>query len=801
MELKEYQKEAVNKLVELTKKYLNGNAKKIYLEAPTGAGKTVIASAAMEEIAGTLPFEHDCATDKVAFIWLAPNKLHEQSYLSMKSYFKFTNNMRPIVWDEVDHTVGHLEHGDVLFLNWPSINREDNLIWKQSETKEDLLSIIRNTREEHIPIVVIIDEEQLYAGTTAIRAQEVLARIQPDVEIRISATPNYPRGGGFQQIVIDRADVVKEQMIKKDVIINAGVSDTDAEDSGLGETAYFIKKALLKREDLKKMYANIGSPINPLLLIQLPNDKKGINADDNTIMDAIKTYLAHPEVDITEENEKLAIWLSEDKKNLDKMAEPNSITEVLIFKEAISKGWDCPRAAVLLIFRKMESYAFTVQTVGRILRMPQQKYYSNDALNHGYVYTNLQNDYIEIKSDEQDFMQKGLFEATLRNNVTPITLPAESVGTTKVQNTLGYRFRKILRDTFIEQWQLNQLTLSFAAPDVTTVLDPNAMPADGELFPVGVTDEQKANRAKLVSNAHLDLDVHKLYSIFPKDMTIDPGHVGKYEIPANGRASVAKTQGEVDRLFTNFCMANLIKFDKRDSTSAMSQAILEFMRKYAGYTDLETKRIVLFHKNRPQFVTVLRKAQERYTRDMAERMEKAKSIQAKYTWTLPASRAYKADTHKAETAPSHALQLYYELKNSSAPEKKFRQFLNEHNESILWWYKNGDKGKENFSVIYIGSDGKPANFYVDYIIKLRNGRLCLFDTKDVGGGIGDSVEKHNALIDYIDKLNVANGTNIVGGIIVEDGGQWLYSPLHIGNAADHAGWSVFNPDALNEMRI
>lgn len=796
MELKRYQQEAVDELVKLTKKYLNGNAKKIYLEAPTGAGKTVIASAAMEEIAGTLPFEHDCITDKVAFIWLAPNKLHEQSYLSMKSYFRFTNNMRPIVWDEVDQTLGHLEHGDVLFLNWPSINREDNLIWKQSETKEDLLSVIRNTREEHISVVVVIDEEQLYAGATATRAQEVLARIQPDVEIRISATPNYPRGGGFQQIVIDRADVVKEQMIKKDVIINAGVSDEDADAFGLGETAYFIKKALQKREDLKKMYTNIGSPINPLLLIQLPNDKKSLNADDNTIMDAVKTYLAHPEVDITEDNEKLAIWLSEDKKNLDKIAEPNSLTEVLIFKEAISKGWDCPRAAVLLIFRKMESYAFTVQTVGRILRMPQQKYYSNDALNHGYVYTNLQNDYIEIKADEQDFMQKGMSEAALRNNVSPITLPAESIGTTKVQNTLGYRFRRILRETFIDMWHLNQMTLDFT-PESLVVLDPSNMPAEGELFTAGITKEQEENRAKMVANAHLDLDVHKLYSIFPKDMTIDPGRVGRYEVPKNGRASVAKTQGEVDRLFRNFCLANLIQFDKRDSTAAMSEAILEFMRKTAGYTDLETKRIVLFHENRPKFVAVLKKAQEKYAKDMAERMEKAKSVLAKYDWMLPSSRAYKVDTHQRVSSPAHALQPYYELKSSSIPEVNFRDFLNKHNESIQWWYKNGDKGKEHFSIIYTDENGNKGNFYVDYIIMLRNGQLCLFDTKSPNGGIGDSVAKHNALIDYIDRLNEANGTKMIGGIIVEDGGQWLYTPLHINDAADHAGWSVFNPDALN----
>jgi hypothetical protein len=60
------------------------------------------------------------------------------------------------------------------------------------------------------------------------------------------------------------------------------------------------------------------------------------------------------------------------------------------------------------------------------------------------------------------------------------------------------------------------------------------------------------------------------------------------------------------------------------------------------------------------------------------------------------------------------------------------------------------------------------------------------------------VNKHNALIDYINTLNDKNGTNMVGGIIIEDGGRWLYSPMHIDSAADHAGWRAFEPEELNK---
>ena len=80
------------------------------------------------------------------------------------------------------------------------------------------------------------------------------------------------------------------------------------------------------------------------------------------------------------------------------MKELNSPIEFLIFKQAIDTGWDCPRASVLVRFREIKSEPFEIQTVGRILRMPQGYHYDNEILNKGYIYTNIQS--IEIKKEE-----------------------------------------------------------------------------------------------------------------------------------------------------------------------------------------------------------------------------------------------------------------------------------------------------------------------------------------------------------------------------------------------------------------
>lgn len=98
-------------------------------------------------------------------------------------------------------------------------------------------------------------------------------------------------------------------------------------------------------------------------------------------------------------NGKLAIWLSEQKsETLDWIAEPDNEIEFLIFKQAIDTGWDCPRAHILVKFRESHSETFEIQTVGRILRMPEQKHYASEELNRGFIYTNVQS--IIVKKEE-----------------------------------------------------------------------------------------------------------------------------------------------------------------------------------------------------------------------------------------------------------------------------------------------------------------------------------------------------------------------------------------------------------------
>ena len=98
----------------------------------------------------------------------------------------------------------------------------------------------------------------------------------------------------------------------------------------------------------------------------------------------------------------------------------------------------------------------------------------------------------------------------------------------------------------------------------------------------------------------------------------------------------------------------------------------------------------------------------------------------------------------------------------SMPEVKFEKFC-EHSESVEWWYKNGDKGNEYFSIVYVDNSNKQKLFYPDYIISV-NGEIWIIETKgdfDRSGNSQDidkyTAKKFGVLKTYLDKYGLKGG--------------------------------------------
>ena len=98
----------------------------------------------------------------------------------------------------------------------------------------------------------------------------------------------------------------------------------------------------------------------------------------------------------------------------------------------------------------------------------------------------------------------------------------------------------------------------------------------------------------------------------------------------------------------------------------------------------------------------------------------------------------------------------------SSSERKFEKYC-ENADSVEWIYKNGDKGSEYLSIVYMDNSEKQKNFFPDYIIGV-NGEIWIVETKggfDRSGNSQDidlyTPKKFAVLKDYLDRYGLKGG--------------------------------------------
>ena len=382
IDFKNYQERAIVELREKANRLLEKDGGRILVfKAPTGSGKTLMMADWMMRLCD--PFAR---TDgkTFSFVWIAVNKLHDQSHDNLKKYYEKEGlGLRCSYFEDLEDRT--IKKNEILFLNWASINKDGNIYVRDNERDNNLSNVLERTKAAGRTVILVIDESHHTAKSE--HSRDLIAGIDPKLTVEVSATPQLTNL--VDEIVqVDLADVKSEGMIKKEIAINPDF-ETYKLDKKIADKAadeIVIEAALKKRVELAKALIAEGSNVNPLMLIQLPDAHKGLIDKKDTVRQILAKY------GITTENGKLAIYLSEkdNKINLVNIEKNESEVEVIeIFKQAIALGWDCPRATILVLFREWKSMVFSIQTVGRIMRMPEHSHYKTQSLNLGYVYTSL----------------------------------------------------------------------------------------------------------------------------------------------------------------------------------------------------------------------------------------------------------------------------------------------------------------------------------------------------------------------------------------------------------------------------
>lgn len=702
MQLKDYQNTAIKKLLSRSKELLTQSGeRKIIFKSPTGSGKTIMAAEFLKQLIDDREIKIP-----LSFIWTAPRKLHKQSKTKLERYYEDTRALECSDFEDLsDKQIGENE---ILFLNWESINKKDkNTIIKENEKEFYLGKIIENTKEEGREIVLIIDESHHHA--TSEISHDLISDIAPRLTIEVSATPVI--ADPDEIVTVPLEDVKLEGMIKKSIILNPGFKNVLSGDSmktalADGTDAMVLEEAIKKRAEIAKTYEEAGININPLLLIQLPDRK---TQQEDLIKDKVVRILKD-KYGVTTENGKLAIYLSEEKENLENIAKNEHETEVLIFKQAIALGWDCPRAQILALFRDWKSLTFSVQTVGRIMRMPEPDigHYKQEILNHGFVFTNLAE--IEIQED------------IARNYVTIHT-------SKRIENYKPIKLESVYR--------LRHRAKTRLSPKFINVF----------------FDEAKAyNLEKIIEteDQRLELSLISDYEAECVDKMANAEIKGETKINTENEADLQK-------LYDFFVKNSLFPFYPEDrSIGRLKEAIYYFFKMSLGmeYTDcfVEIINIVLSSKNIQHFVNVIDNTKEKY---IADTQKKDVVINTKTDWELPETINY-SGLYTMEEAQKSVMQPFY-YDNRWKTEKAFIRRLDK-SAKVEWWFKNGDSDATYFAIPYT-ENGEPKTFYVDFIVCFKDGTIGLYDTKS-GRTIDKATAKSDGLQQYLKSLK-----GIDGGIV------------------------------------
>jgi type III restriction enzyme len=717
-QLTQYQDTAAKELLEDSKKLLRQSGdKKLIFKAPTGSGKTIMVAEFLAR------FADDSSHPPCAFIWAAPRQLHEQSKEKIETYFENSRAMDCSFFEDLsDRQIGENE---ILFFNWESM-RQDNLIYiRDNEQDNNLSNILLRTREVGLEIVLIIDESHFHAQADT--SQDIISLIAPKLTLEVSATPKMQNPD--QIVSVDIGDVKMEEMIKKAIVLNEdfknvvrrGQTETIKSELSGSTDEIVLREALKKRKELARAYSVAGINVNPLLIIQLP-DRRG-QADEDRQSKIVEILNKNG---VCVENGKLAIYLSEDKENLENISRNDNDVEVLIFKQAIALGWDCPRAQILVLFREWSSPIFSIQTIGRIMRVPEPEsgYYDSDILNYAYVYTNLED--IEIKEDiGRDYVV---------------------IHTSKrVEGYQLLNFSSVHRKRHREHTRLNPLFT--------------------QLF---LEKAQAYNLKQKIKTKKQSVQMAFISDWQTENIDEIAGEHIHAETQFDGASDM-----DLQRLFDFFIRKCLTPFYPEDrSVGRIKESIYRFFVNEFGMERQERFQeiinIVLSKDNRAHFIAVIEEAK----RDYIAATEKREKELAQDVWEIPERLLFGDGYFETDVKKSILLPFYSNERWQS--EKAFIDFLENPANGVLWWFKNGDRDATFFAVPY-GQDDNQAPFYVDFVVMMKDKSIGFIDPH--GTHLADFAVKSDGLRGYISKLN-KEGRKVFGGIVANTdprhfAGQWM----------------------------
>lgn len=197
----------------------------------------------------------------------------------------------------------------------------------------------------------------------------------------------------LQKVIVKPADVRSSGLLKDRIVITYPDNAQKSNEMAVldAATEEWINKVLHWNQYCKEQHYKY---INPIFVIQVKAGTNGATSDTN-LDDVIAKIEEKTKVKF-HENEVVHTFGDVSTLTLNGLKvphiEPNDIVDdmrvkVVLFKENLSTGWDCPRAETMMSFRKAEDVTYIAQLLGRMIRTPMQSHILvDDSLNDVRLY-------------------------------------------------------------------------------------------------------------------------------------------------------------------------------------------------------------------------------------------------------------------------------------------------------------------------------------------------------------------------------------------------------------------------------
>ena len=714
----------INAIERLKKKVLynweNSSRPEITFQSPTGSGKTVM----MAQFVKDLVNAPELYNSDFTFLWASiggsrEGDIAQQSRDKFNEYYGGASEVDVTGLDSLSREKV-LEQNEILFFNWSKIRtatQAGRRLRRESEQEITWDGMINRTHEEQRKIILIIDEA--HAETRTALTKEEIDFINPKIIIKITATQ---RDQENIDVKVEHNDVVAEGLIKQSIKSQTKNDFVDKENEDLDKHLLYL--SIKKRKELKKEYENLGLDINPLIMVQLPNDD--INNHGESVKESIERILDELKVP----KKKIGVWLNNEKKNLENITVNNNEVEILLFKQAAAVGWDCPRAQIILMYREIHSSTFQVQVLGRVLRMPEGKHYNKDILNHSYLYTsNSKSEIIASYDNYQGENPADVYHTHVKKDIKQIELK-----TYKSQRTRYADLGRTFQQTFIKvaKAKFNSAKSKKAflgSSDVHRDIITDANISDRDNFLNDI--KEASNLGQLVSSSN----VGKLY----EKLCIEVLHRQENETRfKNTSSSFGKLKSAINVWYEEHVRV-------KDKDEYYAYVVNDLSR------DANSILLPVINDALSEYVVVREKEEE----------AKDKRLLEQHKIKIPKDTVSYSAIYEEYDAEKCAMEQCY-INQGNQNEKDFVDYL-EGNDSVEWWYKNGDNGAEHFSVKR--TDG--GLFYPDWFVKTKKS-MWILDTKSGFTAEGEHAKVRVAALEEWLKKN----KEYKGGLVKNESGLW-----------------------------